>query len=75
MNITYLSLSNRGPIGQERRDIRSSLKIMATFRDVVIALLDSNMDGEIDDDKFLVLWQVYLSKNPDFPHEDYGRNG
>ena len=38
-------------------------------------LLDSYMDGEIDDNKFLVLWQVYQSKNPDFPHEDYGRNG
>ena len=31
------------------------------------------MDGEIDDNEFLVLWQVYQSKNPDFPYEDYGQ--
>ena len=46
---------------------------MTTFRDLRIALLDSYMDGEIDDDEFLVLWQVYQSKNPDFPYEDYGK--
>ena len=46
---------------------------MTTFRDLRIALLDSYMDGEIDDDEFVVLWQVYQSKNPDFPYEDYGK--
>ena len=46
---------------------------MTTFRDLRIALLDSYMDGEIEDDEFLVLWQVYQSKNPDFPYEDYGK--
>ena len=51
------------------------IKIMATFRDVRIALLDSHMNGEIGDDEFLVLWQAYQSKNPDLPYEDYGRNG
>ena len=74
VNMTHLSLSNREPTGRERRELRiSSLKTMATFRDVRIALLDSYMDGEIDDDEFLVLWQVYQSKNPDFPYEDYGQ--
>ena len=46
---------------------------MTTFHDLRIALLDSYMDGEIDDDEFLVLWQVYQSKNYDFPYEDYGQ--
>ena len=74
VNMTHLLLSNREPTGGERREIRmSSLKTMTTFRDVQIALLDSYMDGEIDDDEFLVLWQVYQSKNPDFPYEDYGQ--
>ena len=74
VNMTHLSLSNREPTGRERREIRiSSLKNMTTFRDLRIALLDSYMAGEIDDDEFLVLWQVYQSKNPDFPYEDYGK--
>ena len=46
---------------------------MTTFRDLRIALLDSYMDGEIDDDEFLVLWPVNQSKNTDFPYEDYGK--
>lgn len=72
MNMTHLSLSNWEPKGWERQEIRSSPKIMATFCDVRIALLDSYMDGKIDDE-ILVLCQVYQSKNPDFPYEDYGQ--
>ena len=46
---------------------------MPTFLNAQIALLESYMHGEIDDHDFLVLWQVNLSKNPDFPYEDYGQ--
>ena len=31
-------------------------------------------DGNIiSDDEFLVLWESYRSKNPDFPHSSYAR--
>ena len=32
---------------------------MASFRNVRIALLDSYMDGEIDDDEFVVLKVIF----------------
>ena len=31
------------------------------------------MDGLLDDDEFLVLWQAHKSKNPEFPYEEHGR--
>ena len=34
---------------------------MASSRDVRIALLDSYMDGEIDDDEFLVLREYFMN--------------
>ena len=45
---------------------------MASFHEVRIALLDTYMDGLLDDDKFLVLWQAHKSKNPEFPYEEHG---
>ena len=46
---------------------------MASFREARIALLDAYMDGLLDDDEFLVLWQAHKSKNPEFPYEEHGR--
>ena len=45
---------------------------MASFREARIALLDAYMDGLLDDDEFLVLWQAHKSKNPEFPYEEHG---
>ena len=59
VNMTCLSLRNREP-GWERREIRrSKQKILVSFRDVQIALLDIYMDGEIDDDEFLELKLIF----------------
>ena len=46
---------------------------MASFREARITLLDAYMDGLLDDDEFLVLWQAHKSKNPEFPYEEHGR--
>ncbi|KAM7430411.1 hypothetical protein ABFA07_018876 [Porites harrisoni] len=46
---------------------------MASFREARIALLDAYMDGLLDDDEFLVLWQAHKSKKPEFPYEEHGR--
>ena len=46
---------------------------MVSFREPRIALLDAYMDGLLDDDEFLVLWQAHKSKNSEFPYEEHGR--
>ena len=42
-----------------------------TFKDVRNLLLISHNDGFINDDEFVVLYDLYTSKNPDFPYDSY----
>lgn len=46
---------------------------MASFKEVRLLLLDSYLDGEIDEDEFVLLYDMNRSKNPEFPHESYER--
>ena len=45
---------------------------MAAFRDVREMLLLSLYEGFIDETEFLLLYDVNLSQNPDFPYWTYG---
>ena len=47
--------------------------IMATFRDVRDLLAVACFEDIIDEEEFLLLWDLNTSKNLDFPYEDYGR--
>jgi len=47
--------------------------IMATFREVRDLLAVSCFEDIIDEDEFLLLWDLHSSKNLDLPYEDYGR--
>ena len=47
--------------------------IMATFREVRDLLAVACFEDIIDEDEFLLLWDLNTSKNLDFPYEDYGR--
>ena len=47
--------------------------IMATFREVRDLLAFACFEDIIDEDEFLLLWDLNTSKNLDFPYEDYGR--
>jgi hypothetical protein len=44
---------------------------MTSFKDTRVALLLSHDEGDLDDDEFLVLYNLYTSNNPRFPFEDY----
>jgi hypothetical protein len=44
---------------------------MTSFKDTRVALLLAHDDGDLDDDEFLVLYNLYTSKNPCFTFEDY----
>ena len=46
---------------------------MASFRKVRDLLLESFDDGDISEDEFLLLYNLNMSKNPDFPYECYGK--
>ena len=46
---------------------------MASFRESHSILLQSFDDGDISKDEFLLPYDVNTSKNPDFPHENYGK--
>ena len=46
---------------------------MATFREVRDLLAVACFEDIIDEDEFLLLWDLNTSKNLDFPYEDYGR--
>ena len=46
--------------------------IMATFREIRDLLAVACFE-DIDEDEFLLLWDLNTSKNLDFPYEDYGR--
>ena len=46
---------------------------MASFREIRSILLQSFDDGDISEDEFLLLYDVNISKNPDFPNESYGK--
>ena len=50
-----------------------STSIMATFREVRDLLAVACFEDIIDEDEFLLLWDLHDSKNLDFPYEDYGR--
>ena len=41
------------------------------FRDVRNFLLISHADGIIDDEEFIVLYDLYSSRDPDFPYDHY----
>lgn len=41
------------------------------FNDVRNLLLIGHNDGFIDDDEFVLLYDLYASKNPDFPYDSY----
>ena len=42
-----------------------------TFKDVRNLLLIGPNDGFIDNDEFVFLYDLYASRNPDFPHDPY----
>ena len=44
---------------------------MTSFRDVRNLLLLAHDDGVIDDDDFLLLYDQYQSRNPEFPYDSY----
>ena len=44
---------------------------MPSFRDIRNFLLISYDDGLIDDEEFLLLYEQYFSRNPDFPYDSY----
>ena len=46
---------------------------MATFREVRDLLAFACFEDIIDEDEFLLMWELNTSKNLDFPYEDYGR--
>jgi hypothetical protein len=46
---------------------------MASFKEVRLLLLDSYLDGVIDEDEFVLLNDMNRSKNPEFPHQSYER--
>ena len=41
------------------------------FKDVRNLLLIGHNDGFIDDDEFVFLYDLYASKNPDFPYDSH----
>ena len=41
------------------------------FKNVWNLLLINHNDGFINDDEFVVLYDLYASKNPDFPYDSY----
>ena len=51
----------------------NSTSIMTTFREVRHLLAVACFEDIIDEDEFLLLWDLHDSKNLDFPYEDYGR--
>ena len=44
---------------------------MASFAKAKDELLIAYDEGKIDDEKFVLLWQQNVSKNPSFPFNDY----
>ena len=46
---------------------------MASFREIRSILLQIFDDGDISEDEVLLPYDVNISKNPDFPHESYGK--
>ena len=46
---------------------------MASFR-LIRSILQQNFDdGDVSEDEVLLLYDVNISKNPDFPYESYGK--
>ena len=46
---------------------------MGKFRDNRIALLEAQMLNFIDDEEFILLYDINLSHNPDLPYWNYER--
>ena len=44
---------------------------MTSFKDIQTLLPLFHDDGLIDDDEFLLLYELYSSTNPDFPYHIY----
>ena len=46
---------------------------MTSFRDVQNLLLFSHGSNFIEDEEFLILYDLFEPRNPDFPHEAYAK--
>lgn len=46
---------------------------MASFKQTRMALMDSLVDGQIEEDEFLLLYNLNKSKNPEFPYQSYNK--
>ena len=44
---------------------------MASFKETRNLVLECYVDGIIDEDDFMLLYDINQSKNPEFPHENY----
>ena len=44
---------------------------MASFKEIRNLVLECYVDGIIDEDDFMLLYDINQSKNPEFPHENY----
>ena len=44
---------------------------MVSFRETRNLVLECYVDGIIDEDDFMLLYDINQSKNPEFPHENY----
>ena len=53
--------------------VRKFYEQMAIFREVRDLLAVACFGDIIDEDEFLLLWDLHESKNLDFPYEEYGR--
>ena len=44
---------------------------MASFKETRNLVLESYVDGAIDEDDLMLLYDINQSKNPEFPHENH----
>jgi len=52
--------------------VRGFYKHNATFREVQDLLAVACFEDIMDEYEFLLFWDLHMSKNLDFPYEDYG---
>ena len=62
----------------EKLDFRSDMhgtgfSVIASFREARNLVLESYCDGLLDDEEFLLLYDLNMSKNPEFPFDNYER--
>ena len=67
---TNQRLASRGFVLRRRRVLVLRLVALAmAFKNVRNLLLINHNDGFIDDDEFVVLYDLFASKNLDFPYD------